>query len=327
MASLRNLRELPKFRDGLSYLYIERGRIEQEAKAVAWYGVEGKVSVPVSSLGVLMLGPGTSITHEAVKALADNGCLVNWVGEEGVRFYASGLGETRSSANLMRQAGFWADPDKHLRVVRQMYLMRFADGLEPGLTLQQIRGKEGVRVRTIYARASAETGVAWSGRSYRRDSWDNADPINRALSAGAACLYGVCHAGIVSAGYSPALGFVHTGKQLSFVYDVADLYKTEVLVPAAFETVGESEEKVESRIRHRLRDTLRDSRLLERVVSDLHSLFSSDSKEDERFAADGAAPGELWDPGGDVEGGVSYGGDDLGKRSDESAGRAEPLDD
>ena len=327
MATSKNLRELPKFRDSLSYLYIERGRIEQEAKAVAWYGAEGKVSVPVSSLGVLMLGPGTSITHEAVKALADNGCLVNWVGEEGVRFYASGLGETRSSANLMRQAQWWADPVKHLNVVRQMYLMRFEDGLEPGLTLQQIRGKEGVRVRTIYARASAETGVAWSGRSYRRGSWGNADPINRALSAGAACLYGVCHAAIVSAGYSPALGFVHTGKQLSFVYDIADLYKTEVVVPAAFETVGESDDGVESRIRHRLRDAMRESRLLERVVSDLHSLFSGDSENGERFAADGAAPGELWDPGGDVKGGVSYGGDDFRESSGESAGRTEPLDD
>ena len=327
MATSKNLRELPKFRDGLSYLYIEHGRVEQEAKAVAWYGLDGKVSVPVSSLGVLMLGPGTSITHEAVKALADNGCLVNWVGEDSVRFYAGGLGETRSSANLMKQAEYWADPDKHLSVVRRMYLMRFTDGLEPGLSLEQIRGKEGVRVRTVYARASKESGVAWQGRNYTRGHWGNADPVNRALSAGAACLYGVCHAAIVSAGYSPGLGFVHTGKQLSFVYDVADLYKTEVLVPTAFALAAEGAEKIETRVRHTLRDAIRETRLLERVVNDLHGLFSGNAEASERFAADGAAPGELWDPQGNVEGGVAYGGDGARERPDELARRADSLDD
>lgn len=318
MASLRNLRELPKFRDGLSYLYIEHGRIEQEAKAIAWYGADGKVSVPASALGVLMLGPGTSITHEAIKALADNGCLVNWVGEDAVRFYAGGTGETRSSTNLMRQAEWWASPLKHLQVVRRMYTMRFEESLSPTLTLEQIRGKEGVRVRTAYAQASKETGVPWRGRNYTRGSWGSADPVNRALSAGAACLYGVCHAAIVSAGYSPALGFIHTGKQLSFVYDVADLYKADVLIPAAFRLAAESKEKIESRIRHELRDTIRESRLLGRVVNDLHSLFSSNDEDNERFAVDGAAPGELWDPSGNVEGGVSYGSDDARESSDES---------
>lgn len=320
MASLRNLRELPKFRDGLSYLYIEHGRIEQEAKAIAWYGADGKVSVPAAALGVLMLGPGTSITHEAIKALADNGCLVNWVGEDAVRFYAGGTGETRSSSNLMRQAQWWAQPNKHLQVVRRMYTMRFAESLPSTLTLEQIRGREGVRVRTTYAKASKETGVPWRGRSYKRGSWGSADPINRALSAGSACLYGVCHAAIVSAGYSPALGFIHTGKQLSFVYDIADLYKTEVLIPAAFRLVAESDEKVEGRIRHTLRDTMKESRLLERVVSDLHALFSLNDEDSERFAVDGAAPGELWDPSGNVEGGVSYGGNDPREGSDEPQG-------
>lgn len=313
MASLRDLRELPKFRDGISYLYIEHGRIEQEAKAIAWYGVDGKVSVPAAALGVLMLGPGTSITHEAIKALADNGCLVNWVGEDSVRFYASGSGETRSSANMLRQATLWADPASHLEVVRQMYSMRFPDGLEEGLTLEQIRGREGVRVRTAYARASKESGVEWRGRSYNRGSWGSSDPINRALSAGAATLYGVCHAAIVSSGYSPALGFIHTGKLLSFVYDIADLYKAEVMVPAAFRTVAESDQKVETRIRHVLRDTIRESRMLERIVSDLHALMRVDVDTESRFAADGASPGELWDPEGEVAGGMSYGRDDAGE--------------
>lgn len=313
MATLRDLRELPKFRDGISYLYIEHGRIEQESKAIAWYGKEGKVSVPAASLGVLMLGPGTSITHEAIKALADNGCLINWVGEDSVRFYASGLGETRSSANMLRQATLWANMDSHLAVVRQMYLMRFPEGLEEGLTLEQIRGREGVRVRTAYARASKECGVEWRGRNFDRGTWGSADPINRALSAGAATLYGVCHAAIVSSGYSPALGFIHTGKLLSFVYDIADLYKVEVMVPAAFRTVAESEHNVETRIRHELRDSIRETRMLERIVDDLHGLMRMNPEISNRFSVDGASPGELWGPNGEVAGGTSYGRDYVGE--------------
>lgn len=315
----QNLRELPKFRDGLSYLYIEHGRIEQDAKAIAWYQPDGKVSVPVSALGLLMLGPGTSVTHAAIKALADNGCMVVWVGEESVRFYASGMGETRSSQNLLRQAEIWADKDKHLNVVRKMYTMRFKERLSDDLTLQQIRGKEGVRVRTVYSQMSKTYDVPWHGRNYKRGTWSNADPINRALSSASACLYGVCQAAIVSSGYSPALGFIHTGKQLSFVYDIADLYKAEIAIPVAFEIVSESDESVESRVRHKLREVIRESKLLGRIITDLQFLFDLED-EDYGFDDDSAKPGELWDIENSVAGGVSYGRDDSGESTNEFEG-------
>ncbi|RIH85412.1 CRISPR-associated endonuclease Cas1 [Meiothermus luteus] len=302
----RNLQELPKFRDGLSYLYLEHGRLEQQDQAVAFYTQEGVISIPAAALGVLLLGPGTAVTHAAIRQLANNGCSVFWVGEEMVRFYASGMGETRSSIHLMRQVQAWADPQAHLEVVKRMYRMRFPEGLPPDLSLEQIRGREGVRVRETYARWSRETGVPWKGRNYNRGNWAEADPINRALSAGAACLYGLCHAAIVSAGYSPALGFIHTGKQLSFVYDIADLYKAETLIPTAFQVVAESEQGVERRVRYTLRDQLKRVRLLERVVDDLHRLFNGLEIPDP-YAADPAAPGELWDPEGNLPGGVAYG--------------------
>jgi CRISPR-associated protein Cas1 len=301
----RNLKELPKFRDGLSYIYLEHGRIEQEAQAVAYYGPDGAVMIPAAALGVLLLGPGTAITHAAIKQLANNGCSVFWVGEEMMRFYASGMGETRSSANLMRQAQAWSDPAAHLEVVKRFYRMRFPEPLSPELSLEQIRGREGVRVRDTYSRWSRETGVEWKGRNYNRGNWAEADPINRALSAGAACLYGLAHAAIVSAGYSPALGFIHTGKQLSFVYDVADIYKAETLIPAAFRVVAESEFGVERRVRQALREQLREVRFLERIVSDLHSLFEALEVPDP-YAEDASAPGDLWDMEGTVPGGVAY---------------------
>ena len=309
---MKDLHILPKVRDSLSYLYVEHCKIDQEDKAIAIHDAKGKTPVPCASLCLLMLGPGTRITHAAIRAVAENGCLVLWTGEEGVRLYAQGMGETRSARNLLRQAELWAKPSTRLAVVMRMYRMRFQETLDPELTLQQIRGKEGIRVREAYAAASRETGVPWQGRSYRREGCAAADPINRALSAANSCLYGICHAAILSAGYSPALGFVHTGKMLSFVYDIADLYKVDITIPAAFSAAAEGTESLESRTRRMCRDAFRERRLLQRIVPDLHFVMYQEGGgiEDDAsaFDADEALPGGLWDPQvGEVEGGVNRG--------------------
>jgi len=308
---IHDLHVLPKFRDGWSYLYVEHCRIDQDSQAIAIHDAVGKVPVPCANLALLMLGPGVSITHAAVSVLADHGCLVAWCGEAGVRFYALGTGETRSAANLLHQARMWADEKLHLQVVRNLYQQRFAQRLDADLSLQQIRGMEGIRVRHAYASASAATGVPWSGRSYQRDQWDRADPVNRALSAANSCLYGVCHAAVVSAGFSPALGFIHTGKMLSFVYDVADLYKTEVTVPIAFRAVAAGHEGLERRVRLACRDAFVSSRLLERIIPDIQTVLMvarPGGNVDEAGSpdVDPALPGSLWDPRGDVQGGRMY---------------------
>lgn len=309
--TIRDLHVLPKLSDGWSHLYVEHCRIDQDAKAIAIHDERGRVPVPCANLALLMLGPGVSITHAAVSVLADHGCLVAWCGEAGVRFYALGMGETRSAANLLHQARVWADEDLHMQVVRRLYQMRFAEPFDPELTLQQIRGMEGVRVRDAYAQASRETGVPWSGRSYRRGNWGDTDPVNRALSAANACLYGVCHAGIVSAGFSPALGFIHTGKMLSFVYDIADLYKVSITIPIAFRTVAEGVGELERKVRQAARDQFVSSRLLSRIVPDIQYALLLTKKEPLETSAlyngDAAAPGPLWDPeSSEVEGGRVY---------------------
>jgi CRISPR-associated protein Cas1 len=308
---IKDLHILPKVRDSWSYLYAEHCLVEQDDKAIKVVDKEGVTPIPCATLSLLMLGPGTKVTHAAIRTLAESGCMVAWAGEEAVRFYAVGMGETRSSANLLRQAAMHSDPELRLRVVRRMYELRFPEKLDPELTLKQIRGKEGVRVRDTYARWSRETGVKWSGRVYKQDDWRKAEPINRALSAANSCLYGVAHAAIVASGYSPALGFVHTGKMLSFVYDVADLYKAEISIPAAFRCTAGGEQKLESRVRHQCRDQIREQRLLERVVSDLAGLFSVEGlakREAELLDRYDARPGGLWDPeDGEVAGGVNYG--------------------
>jgi len=306
---MKNLRILPKVRDSWTYLYVEHARIDQEDKGICLHDEQGRVHVPCASLSLLMLGPGTSVTHAAVLTMAEAGCLIAWCGEQGVRFYAQGMGETRSSARLLQQTKLWADEQERLRIIRHMYEMRFPDPLSPDLTLRQIRGKEGARVRAAYAREATRFGLTWTGRDYNRLNWDASDPINRALSAANSCLYGVCHAAIVAAGYSPALGFIHTGKMLSFVYDVGDLYKMELTVPAAFLEVAKGGPRLESRVRHRCRDLFAERDLLKRVVSDLEEMFGDppDVASAEKFDQDEASPGDLWDPDGEVSGGQNFG--------------------
>jgi CRISPR-associated protein Cas1 len=296
---MRDLHELPKLRDGLTYLYLEHGIIDKGQQAVELLDADGRTRIPVAALSLLMLGPGTSITHAAIRVLAENGCLVAWTGEEGIRFYAQGSGETRKAQRLIKQAALVSEPGKRLEVVMRMYRYRFPEGLPEGLSIEQVRGHEGVRVREAYAQASQTYGVAWAGRQYDRRDWSAASPANRALSAANSCLNGICHAAIVSVGLSPGLGFIHTGFQLSFVYDIADLYKAELTIPLAFRLAAESGGNLESRVRHACRDAFRDTRLLERIVPDMDELLGiseADLRTDVDMDQPAALPPSWWTP-------------------------------
>ena len=292
---MQDLHILPKLRDSLSYVYVERAIIQRYRNAVELVDENGKIAVPIASLSVLLLGPGTSITHEAVKLLAQNGCSIVWVGEDATRFYAQGTGETRKAYRLIKQASLLSDPKTRRQVALKMYAKRFGDELNPDLTLEQIRGHEGVRVRKTYQLMSRQYGVKWKGRRYQRNNWDASDPVNRALSMANALLNGLCHATIVSGGYSPGLGFIHTGKQLSFVYDIADLYKTELSIPIAFETAALGSDDIETRVRRRCREKFKDAKLLQRVLPDIDALLELEEEPQPDYDVDGALPGPLID--------------------------------
>jgi CRISPR-associated protein Cas1 len=297
-----NLHLQPRFRDRLSYLYVEHAVIERNQNAIAFFDDLGETHVPIADIALLMLGPGTKLTHAAVDVLSRNNCLIAWVGEECVRMYAFGTGGTHSAGRLLRQAAAVSDMGKRMEIVRKLYSYRFPEALSPEFSLEQIRGKEGYRVRAAYQKLAEENGIEWEGRSYDRNKWVGADKPNAALSAANSCLYGVCHAAILSMGFSAALGFIHTGKQLSFVYDLADLYKLELSVPVAFREAALEGPHLERRVRYALRDTFRETRFLERVAKDLLGLFGPDDEEEsEQFDDDPAMPGRYWDgaPGGE----------------------------
>lgn len=305
----RDLHELPKLKDSLSYTYIEHAIIEQDNNAIVIIRKDERIPVPVASMTVLMIGPGTTITHAAVKAICDNGCLAVWCGDHAMRYYAFGMGETRSSANLLKQASLCMDEDKHLEVVKRLYELRFPKIPVDGMSLQQLRGLEGVRVREVYKQMSKIYGVKWRGRDYNFKKWDDSDPLNRALSMANVCLYGLCQAAIVSLGYSPGLGFIHTGKLTSFVYDIADLYKMETTIPAAFETVSKGvDEFLERNVRIRCRGLFKECKVLKRIAGDIAYAFDVSGDDQNKNAEQ---VGDLWDGEDDfIAGGVNYSGDD-----------------
>lgn len=297
--------ELGRISDRLSFLYVEHAVVDRDLNAVTIWQADGVASVPAAVLAALLLGPGSRITHAAVALLAGSGCSVLWTGEEGVRLYAGAVAASTTSGLLQRQAALVTNQRSRLAVARAMYEMRFPGEDLAKLTMQQLRGREGARVRRCYREWSEKTGVAWHGRQYNIGEWKASNPVNQCLSAANSALYGVCHAAILHLGCSPGLGFVHTGHQLSFVYDLADLYKAEVTIPVAFQIAAVGGGDFGGRARRAVRDAIVEARLLGRIVADVKLLLGS--PEGDEGQGDVAAVPELWDGSGTVRGGVSYG--------------------
>ena len=271
-----DLRALPTIKERMTFLYVERCLVSRQDSAVSITDARGTAYVPAASLGVLMLGPGTNISHRAVELLGDSGTSVIWVGEHGVRYYAHGRPLTHSSRLVVAQAELVSNTRRRLAVARAMYGMRFPGEDVSGYTMQQLRGREGARIRTLYRRLSKQYDVPWAGREYNPDDFLDASPINQALSAAHVCLYGVVHSVIVALGCSPALGFVHVGHERSFVYDIADLYKADITIPAAFDVTAEEPEDLSSEVRRRVRDEMVRQHLLERMIHDIRWLLAPD---------------------------------------------------
>lgn len=297
--------ELARAQDRLSFLYLDRCIVNRDSNAVTATDERGTVHVPAAAVGALLLGPGTTVTHQAIALMAESGSTVVWVGERGVRYYAHGQGLARSSRLLEAQAEAVTNRRARLRVARDMYALRFPEEDVTHLTMQQLRGREGARVRRLYQEQSRRTGVAWTKRVYDVDDWEGGDPVNRALSAAHSSLYGVVHAVIVALGCSPALGFVHTGHSRAFVYDIADLYKAESTIPVAFDVVADGIDDIAGATRRRLRDSVFSSHLLSRCTHDIRRLLLGETEvDDEGLQGDVIS---LWDEHQEaVAGGVSY---------------------
>jgi CRISPR-associated protein Cas1 len=222
-----------------------------------------------------MLEPGARVSHAAVSLAARVGTLLVWIGEAGVRLYSAGQPGGARSDRLLYQAKLALDPDLRLKVVRKMYELRFGEAPPQRRSVEQLRGIEGARVREMYKRLAQKFGVTWRARNYDPTEWDASDLPNRCLSSATACLYGVTEAAVLAAGYAPAVGFIHTGKPLSFVYDVADVYKFETVVPVAFQVAAKKPVNPEREVRLRCRDIFRQTQLLERIIPGIEDMLAA----------------------------------------------------
>ncbi len=295
------LRPIPmKERAGI--IFLQFGLLDVLDTAFVLVDVNGvRTQIPVGGLACIMLEPGTRVSHAAVVLASRVGCLLVWVGEGGVRLYASGQPGGARADKLLYQARVALDETARLNVVRDMYRRRFGEEAPSRRSIEQLRGMEGVRVREMYKLLAQRHGVNWNVRNYDRKEWDSADTTNRALSSATACLYGLNEAAILAAGYAPAIGFLHRGKPLSFVYDVADLYKFETAAPAAFETVAKIQKgkgdgsPVERQVRIECRNLFRRIGLLEKVIPDIEEVLRAggvDPPEEAPEAAEPAIPKE-----------------------------------
>ena len=303
-AKKTQLNELPRISDRVSFIYVEHSKINRIDSAITVSDYRGTVNIPCSIIGVLMLGPGTEISHRAMEILGDVGTTVIWVGERGVRYYAHGRSLAHSTKLLEKQAKLVSNTRTRLDVARKMYAMRFINEDVRKLTMQQLRGREGSRIRKIYRDLSKKYQVQWDGRDYKVDDFDASNDVNKALSSANVCLYGLCHSIIVALGMSPGLGFVHTGHDKSFVYDIADLYKADLTMPLAFELAAkeEKEDEIGKIARLKLRDKLVDGKIMQQIVKDLQYLM--DMSEDEEISLDII---ELWDDKNEnAKYGISY---------------------
>ena len=307
MPGLAPPRPIP-IKDRASILFVEKGQLDVLDGAFVVVDRNGvRTHIPVGGLACLMLEPGARVSHTAVALAARVGCLLVWVGEGGVRLYSAGQPGGARADRLLHQARLALDADARLRVVRKMYDMRFGEPAPQRRSIEQLRGIEGARVKRLYELLARKHGVAWKGRRYDPGDWDASDLPNRCLSQATACLYGLAEAAILAAGYAPAIGFLHTGKPQSFVYDVADVFKFETAVPVAFQVAGDAHRGRQpaagdpvGEARRGCRDVFRKTKLLSTLIPAIEEMLSAGGLEPPR-PPDEAQPVVIpEEPSGDV---------------------------
>lgn len=270
---------LPRVSDKYPFLYLERGRLEIDDSSLKWIDAEGdRVRLPVATINTLLLGPGTSITHEAVKTAAAANCSICWVGEDSLLFYASGSSPTSNTRNMLRQARLAGDSETATAVARQFFAKRFPDADLKDKSLQEMMGMEGLRVKKLYDEKAQQYQVGWKGRVFTPGKFELSDVTNQVLTAANAALYGILCSCVHSLGYSPYLGFIHSGSPLPFVYDLADLYKGELCVDLAFSlTLSMAGKYNKYTVAEAFRKRVIAMDLLTRVPADIESLIGEKS--------------------------------------------------
>lgn len=278
-------------KDRISLIFLQYGQLDVLDGAFVLVDQNGvRTHIPVGSVACLMLEPGTRISHAAIKLAATVGTLLVWVGEAGVRLYATGQPGGARSDHLLYQAKLALDEELRLKVVRKMYEMRFAEPPPARRSVEQLRGIEGARIRQTYKLLAQRYGVDWHGRRYDPADWEKGDTVNQCISAATSCLYGITEAAVLAAGYAPAIGFIHTGKPLSFVYDIADIIKFDTVIPKAFAIAASKPKQPDREIRLACRDLFRTGKILTKLIPLVEQVLAAGEIARPKAPADGQPP-------------------------------------
>ncbi|MFA7425048.1 MAG: type I-E CRISPR-associated endonuclease Cas1e [Desulfosarcinaceae bacterium] len=269
------LKPIP-MKDRISVMFVERGNLDVLDGAFVLVDKNGvRTHIPIGGVACLMLEPGIRVSHAAAVLASRVGCLLVWVGEAGVRLYSAGQPGGARADRLLYQAKLALDDAARLKVVRKMYELRFGEKPPERRSVDQLRGIEGARVRKMYELIARQYRVEWKSRNYDHTEWGSGDVPNRCLSAATACLYGISEAAILAAGYAPAVGFIHTGKPQSFVYDIADIFKFDTVVPVAFRTASRKPMNPEREVRIACRDSFRQTKVLHRIIPTIERVLAA----------------------------------------------------
>ena len=191
------------------------------------------LQVPHQAVSMILLGPGSSVTHDALRLLARHGTLMAAVGQDGVRTYtAPPLLPDRSDV-ARRQAELWGNPRRRVSVARHMYALRLGEIL-PHRDLDTLRGIEGARVKAIYRLMADKYGIPWNGRHYDRNNPETTDIPNQAINHAATAVQGAAAIAVQSLAAIPQLGFIHEDSGHAFVLDIADLFRDTITLQIAF---------------------------------------------------------------------------------------------
>lgn len=249
----------------IAYLQLDKGVLRVEGHCLLLSQVDGEVEIPGSLLSCLMLEPGVSVTHEAVKLCAENSVLILWVGEGMTRLYGCAFGHQRPE-RIVSQALTTTDNNLRLKAAARLYELMFDDPMPPSYSIEKLRGIEGSRVKQIYQKMAEQHGFTWSGRNEKSS-------LNEAIGYATSCLYALCEVAILASGFHPSIGVVHTGNGRSMVFDLADTVKFKTVVPLAFSIAKDDPPQLNMKIRHACRDYFAKENLFEQLLANLGSIF------------------------------------------------------
>lgn len=262
-------------------IWLDRGHLIVEDGCLHFVrkdndNASGEYQVPHQGLSMILLGPGSLVSHDALRLLARHGTAMAAVGTDGVRCYtAPPLGPDRSDL-ARQQARLWADDKSRLEVARRMYALRLGEVL-PHRQIEVLRGIEGARMKTAYKLIADRYGVRWKGRRFDRANPDAADAANQAINHAATAVQAAAAIAVASTSTLPQLGFIHEDSDQSFVLDVADLYRDTVTLPVAFASAKESEtnyrDTIDRLVRRNAAKAFRKEKLIPHMIDRIKRLI------------------------------------------------------